>query len=245
MATTVCVLQILHWRSNTLKLLANVCWSLFTEYPSQWYWLSCYFSSAVVAVRAAVIYWGVSFFQNCNACLLLCRHLQLSTWNEQSIITLSSLFSLLPSLSITFFLCPTFAGRHVSMGETHWFSRPLTSPLLLTPPVLLCCPKPNPPSLQSPWLPPINCWVWLRWAWSVTRRLRGDMRSFPQWSAPCSASLASSSASSVSEDVVKVCTHKVCAGTKRHSSFLGKLCFFVSIFRCLYFSKATTSSQLP
>lgn len=37
----------------------------------------------------------------------------------------------------------------------------------------------------------------------MTRRLRGDMRSCPQWSAPCAASLESSTASLVSDDVAK------------------------------------------
>lgn len=35
----------------------------------------------------------------------------------------------------------------------------------------------------------------------MTRRLRGDMRLFPRWSAPCAASLESSTASLVSGDV--------------------------------------------
>lgn len=37
----------------------------------------------------------------------------------------------------------------------------------------------------------------------MTRRLRGDMRLCPQWSAPCAASLESSTASLVSDYVVK------------------------------------------
>lgn len=37
----------------------------------------------------------------------------------------------------------------------------------------------------------------------MTRRLRGDMRSCPLWSAPCAASLESSTASLVSDDAVK------------------------------------------
>lgn len=37
----------------------------------------------------------------------------------------------------------------------------------------------------------------------MTRRLRGDTRSCLQWSAPCAASLESSTASLVSDDVVR------------------------------------------
>lgn len=40
----------------------------------------------------------------------------------------------------------------------------------------------------------------------MTRRLRGDMRLCLQWFAPCVASLESSTASLVSDHVVKLCS---------------------------------------
>lgn len=125
--------------------------------------------------------------------------------NNRSLLSLFFLlFILTPALSLhhsLYLLCP-FAGRHISMGEVHWFSNPYATPPPLTP-ALLSSPKRWPPSHQSTWLPQADCWVWLRWGLGVTRRLRGDMRLCPQWCAPCAASLGSSTAFSVSDDVVK------------------------------------------
>lgn len=113
--------------------------------------------------------------------------------------SLLSLFYLTPvPLSITLCYFYVHLQGHISMGEVHWFRSPCT-----TPPAILSSLKCWLPSLQSKWLPQAGYWVWLRWDWGVTRRLRGDMKLCPQWCAPCAAFLGSSTASLVSDNVVE------------------------------------------
>lgn len=59
----------------------------------------------------------------------------------------------------------------------------------------------------------------------MTRRLRGDMRLCPRWSAPCAASLESFTASSVSDDEVKALHIKSeFANQRNYGSSIKTLC---------------------
>lgn len=101
------------------------------------------------------------------------------------------------SYFLIFSLCFTgLAGRRSWMGESPWSSPPCTPPSSPQP-----CSLSGPRKPPSTWRPPAHCWVCRRRRCGATRRLRGDMRSCPQWFVPCVASLELSTASLVSNSI--------------------------------------------